>query len=91
MVRESGLTLPVVETVARQERRGCHNRSRAPSFGPVIPETKPSEQLCQKENLSDSMCVFTLRVHVWFFVDKTSVSQVLLNHFRLAGDRMVST
>lgn len=30
------LTLPVVETDARQDRSGCHNRSRAPSFGPAI-------------------------------------------------------
>lgn len=32
--RGKGLTLPVVETDARQDRSGCHNRSSAPSFGP---------------------------------------------------------
>ena len=32
--QQQSLTLPVVETEARQDRRGCHSRSRAPSFGP---------------------------------------------------------
>ena len=31
----SCLTLPVVETEARQERSGCHNRFNAPSLGPA--------------------------------------------------------
>jgi len=32
------LTLPVVETEATQERRGCHSKSRAPSLGPATPQ-----------------------------------------------------